>query len=167
MPILPQIDMIPWGLNEMSVTYFGKKNNKDPFIRQSSRSAVMGYLLSYGFHSLIFISDKTVKTVFRSAIHRSFITFMYPQITWQIFANGFRDQNRSQNTGYLELRYWYASKVKTFRYEHCRKGFLIRPDRDIYNSICDLVIETFCLNIPSKKVCIFIVSQYEQSSVQS
>ena len=28
MPILPQVDMVPWGLNEMSVTNFGKETKR-------------------------------------------------------------------------------------------------------------------------------------------
>ena len=28
MPILPQVDMVPWGLKEMSVTYFGQNTTR-------------------------------------------------------------------------------------------------------------------------------------------
>ena len=28
MPLLPQVDMVPWGLNEMSVTYFGQNTTR-------------------------------------------------------------------------------------------------------------------------------------------
>ena len=28
MPIFPQVDMVPWGLNEMFVTYFGQNTTR-------------------------------------------------------------------------------------------------------------------------------------------
>ena len=42
MPIFPQVDMVPWGLNEMSVTYFDQNTTR---IKQNSTLLILSKTL--------------------------------------------------------------------------------------------------------------------------
>ena len=77
MPIFPQVDMVPWGLNEMSVTYFDQNTTR---IKQNSTLLILSktlllWLTSSLMHKFAFnplgdwlMSDRSV-LLSRHALH--------------------------------------------------------------------------------------------------